>query len=58
MEYTQIIAIEKLKEILANQLITSKEFNTVVSLLKNNEISAEEICTAYIPHLEGVNRHR
>lgn len=58
MEYTQLQAKESLDTVYNEQLITEAEYKAAVNMLNNNEISPEEICTAYIPYLQGINRHK
>lgn len=57
-EYTQVETIEKLRNMLEQNLISQIQYNTIVELLNNGELSPDEICTGYIPYLEGMNRHR
>lgn len=58
MEYTQLQAKESLDTVYNEQLITEAEYKAAVNMLNNNAISPEEICTAYIPYLQGINRHK
>lgn len=58
MEYTQLDAKEALDLLYTEQLITEKEYKTVLNMVDNNEISPDEICTAYVPYLQGINRHK